>query len=166
MLARHEVIHPDGRQFLLYGDVDDATLAALAAQPADSGYDPSLLHRRYDRLTDAWVLVSPARNVRPSTTTTGEGAPPCPLCPGGPELPGPFGLAVFENRYPSMSLHAPEPLPRLATSSVRRAGAASSSSTPLTTSSTSPTSRCSSSPTSSPSGASGRRRCGRRATTT
>ena len=29
LLARHEVIHPDGRQFLLYGDVDDATLAAL-----------------------------------------------------------------------------------------------------------------------------------------
>ena len=74
------------------------------------GYDPSLLHRRYDRLTDAWVLVSPARNVRPSTTTTGEGAPPCPLCPGGPELPGPFGLAVFENRYPSMSPHAPDPV--------------------------------------------------------
>ena len=74
------------------------------------GYDPSLLHRRYDRLTGAWVLVSPARNVRPSTTTTGEGAPPCPLCPGGPELPGPFGLAVFENRYPSMSPHAPDPV--------------------------------------------------------
>ncbi len=109
VLDRHEVIHPDGRQFLLYGDVDDTTLAALATQPADSGHDPSLLHRRYDRLTDAWVLVSPARNVRPSTTTTGEGAPPCPLCPGGPELPGPFGLAVFENRYPSMSPHAPEP---------------------------------------------------------
>jgi UDPglucose--hexose-1-phosphate uridylyltransferase len=109
VLARYEVIHPDGRQFLLYGDVDETTLKALAAQPADSGYDPSLLHRRYDRLTGAWVLVSPARNVRPSTTTTGEGAPPCPLCPGGPELPGPFGLAVFENRYPSMSPHAPEP---------------------------------------------------------
>jgi UDPglucose--hexose-1-phosphate uridylyltransferase len=109
-LARYEVTHPDGRQFLLYGDVDPATLAALAVQPADSGHDPSQLHRRYDRLTDAWVLVSPTRNVRPSTTTTGEGAPPCPLCPGGPELPGPFGLAVFENRYPSMSPHAPEPL--------------------------------------------------------
>ena len=110
MLARHEVTHPDGRQFLLYGDVDDATLAALASQPADTGHDLSLLHRRYDRLTDAWILVSPARNVRPSTTTTGDGAPPCPLCPGGPELPGPFGLAVFENRYPSMSPHAPEPI--------------------------------------------------------
>jgi UDPglucose--hexose-1-phosphate uridylyltransferase len=108
-LARHEVTHPDGRQFLLYGDVDDATLAAIAEQPAESGYDPSQLHRRFDRLTGAWILVSPARNVRPSTTTTGEGAPPCPLCPGGPELPGPFGLAVFENRYPSMSPLAPEP---------------------------------------------------------
>jgi UDPglucose--hexose-1-phosphate uridylyltransferase len=109
VLARHEVFHPDGRQFLLYGDVDDATLAAIAARPAESGFDPSQLHRRYDRLTGAWILVSPARNVRPSTTTTGEGAPPCPLCPGGPELPGSFGLAVFENRYPSMSPAAPEP---------------------------------------------------------
>jgi UDPglucose--hexose-1-phosphate uridylyltransferase len=109
VLARHEVIHPDGRHFLLYGDVEESTLKALAAQPADSGYDPSLLHRRYDRLTDAWILVSPARNVRPSTTTSGEGAPPCPLCPGGPELPGPFGLAVFENRYPSMAPGAPNP---------------------------------------------------------
>ncbi|HET9546307.1 MAG TPA: galactose-1-phosphate uridylyltransferase [Desertimonas sp.] len=109
VLARHEVMHPDGRQFLLYGDVDEGTLAAIAAQPADSGHDVSLLHRRYDRLTGSWILVSPARNVRPSTTTTGAGAPPCPLCPGGPELPGPFGLAVFENRYPSMSPHAPEP---------------------------------------------------------
>jgi UDPglucose--hexose-1-phosphate uridylyltransferase len=110
VLARHEVFHPDGRQFLLYGDVDASTLAAIAAQPADSGHDPSQLHRRYDRLTGAWVLVSPARNVRPSTTTTGEGAPPCPLCPGGPELPGTFGLAVFENRYPSMSPLAPDPV--------------------------------------------------------
>jgi UDPglucose--hexose-1-phosphate uridylyltransferase len=121
VLGRHEVIHPDGRQFLLYGDVDEATLAALATQPADSGYDVSLLHRRYDRLIDDWVLVSPARNVRPSTTTTGAGAPPCPLCPGGPELPGPFGLAVFENRYPSMSPHAPDPvgsIPELVASSL------------------------------------------------
>jgi UDPglucose--hexose-1-phosphate uridylyltransferase len=108
-LERHEVAHPDGRQFLLYGDVEETTLRAIAAQQADSGHDPSLLHRRYDRLTGAWILVSPARNVRPSTTTSGEGAPPCPLCPGGPELPGPFGLAVFENRYPSMSPHAPVP---------------------------------------------------------
>jgi UDPglucose--hexose-1-phosphate uridylyltransferase len=108
-LDRHEVFHPDGRQFLLYGDVDDSTMAAIASQPADSGHDPSPLHRRYDRLTGAWILVSPTRNVRPSTTTTGEGAPPCPLCPGGPELPGPFGLAVFDNRYPSMSPLAPEP---------------------------------------------------------
>ena len=34
VLARHEVMHPDGRQFLLYGDVDEGTLAAIAAQLA------------------------------------------------------------------------------------------------------------------------------------
>jgi UDPglucose--hexose-1-phosphate uridylyltransferase len=108
VLRRHELTHPDGRQFLLYGDVAETTLAAIADQPVDSGHDPSALHRRYDRLTGAWVLVSPARNVRPSSTTTGADTPPCPLCPGSPELPGRFGLAVFENRFPSLSPLAPD----------------------------------------------------------
>lgn len=109
-LARHDVEHPDGRVFMLYGDVDNDTVTAIAAQHADSGYDPSMLHRRLDRLTGTWVLVSPSRNIRPSTTTSGEGAPQCPLCPGGPELPGAFGLAVFENRFPSLSPVASDPV--------------------------------------------------------
>ncbi len=108
-LARRDLVHPDGRQFMLYGDIADSTLDALAAQPADTGFDPSHLHRRFDRLTGAWVLVSPTRNVRPSTTTSGAGGvTTCPLCPGGPELPGPFELAVFENRFPSLSPDAPD----------------------------------------------------------
>jgi UDPglucose--hexose-1-phosphate uridylyltransferase len=107
-LERRDVVHPDGRLFTLYGDIADSTLDALAAQPSDTGFDPSHLHRRYDRLTGAWVLVSPTRNVRPSTTTTGAGGGAmCPLCPGGPELPGPFQLAVFDNRFPSLAPDAP-----------------------------------------------------------
>ena len=108
-LERHDVVHPDGRHFHLYGAVDPATVEAIAHQPADSGHDASLLHRRFDRSTGSWVLVSPARNVRPSSTVTGDAAPACPLCPGGPELPGPFQLAVFDNRFPSLSPAAPEP---------------------------------------------------------
>lgn len=106
-LERRDVDHPDGREFMLYGDIADATLAALASAPVVTEHDPALLHRRFDRLTGAWVLVSPTRNVRPSATTTGDGAPLCPLCPGGPELPGWFDLAVFENRFPSLSPDAP-----------------------------------------------------------
>jgi UDPglucose--hexose-1-phosphate uridylyltransferase len=112
-IERRDVTHPDGRCFSLYGDIADATIDALRAQPADTGHDPHLLHRRYDRLTGAWVLVSPSRNVRPSTTTTGASAPACPLCPGGVELPGPYELAVFENRFPSLSPHAPDPVGEL-----------------------------------------------------
>lgn len=110
-LVRHDVVHPDGRQFHLYGRVDPATLRAIADAPAASGYDVTHLHRRFDRLTGTWVLVSPARNVRPSATTSGEAAPACPLCPGGPELPGPYELAVFDNRFPSLAPDEPTPSP-------------------------------------------------------
>jgi len=106
-LPRRDVVHPDGRRFHLYGDVDPATVAGIEDAAADSGHDVSHLHRRFDRLTGAWVLVSPARNVRPSATVSGDHAPACPLCPGGPELPGPFELAVFDNRFPSLSPLAP-----------------------------------------------------------
>lgn len=108
-LPRHTVQHPDGRWFDLYGDVPASTADGITSAAADSGFDPTPLHRRFDRLTGAWVLVSPARNVRPSAAVSGGDAPSCPLCPGGPELPGPFALAVFDNRFPSLSPLAPEP---------------------------------------------------------
>lgn len=107
-IERRDVTHPDGRRFMLYGDIAESVVAALALQPVVTGYGPSLLHRRYDRLTGAWVLISPIRNVRPSTTMSGASAPTCPLCPGGPELPGWFDLAVFDNRFPSLSPGAPD----------------------------------------------------------
>lgn len=102
-LVRRDVHHPDGRPFSFYGATPDATVAAFAALPAASGYDVSALHQRFDRLTRQWVLVSPSRNVRPSTTTNGGSIPDCPLCPGGAEIPGPFDLAIFENRFPALA---------------------------------------------------------------
>ena len=69
-LPRHDVVRPDGRRFRFYGDVDAATLAAVATHPVDSADEPSPLHRRFDRLTGTWVLVSPSRNVRPSRGAT------------------------------------------------------------------------------------------------
>jgi UDPglucose--hexose-1-phosphate uridylyltransferase len=109
-LVRHDLRHPDGRTFHVYGDLT----AGFPDQPAVAG-DGSHLQRRYDRLTGAWVLISPARNRRPGgdvaaapTAATGAGpAPACPLCPGGVELPWPYRVAVFDNRFPSLSPDAP-----------------------------------------------------------
>jgi len=101
-LARHDLVHPDGRYFHVYGGQGDWDLRA-----ADPARVVDQLHRRFDRLTGAWVLVSPTRNVRPSSTTTGDDRPACPLCPGGGELGGGFALAVFDNRFPAVVPDAP-----------------------------------------------------------
>ncbi|HSJ45885.1 MAG TPA: UDP-glucose--hexose-1-phosphate uridylyltransferase [Euzebyales bacterium] len=72
-------------------------------------------HRRYDPLTDAWVLVSPDRTTRPWRGAT-DGGPPerrpaydsyCYLCPGneragGRRNPGYDGTFVFDNDFPSL----------------------------------------------------------------
>ena len=108
-LTRHELVHPDGRRFLIYGDARPTLAGGRPDDRSDTG-----LHRRFDRLTDAWVLISPARNTRPAGRTDGTEEPPCPLCPGGPELPGPFELAVFDNRYPPLTPDPP-PVPRRGT---------------------------------------------------
>lgn len=102
---RTDLTHPDGRQFHVYGEPH----GTLEHQSADTGYDVGSLHRRFDRLTGAWVLVSPARNRRPGGLGRVEGSPVCPLCPGGPELPWHYDVAVFDNRFPSLTT-APAPL--------------------------------------------------------
>jgi UDPglucose--hexose-1-phosphate uridylyltransferase len=104
MLPRHDLVHPDGRAFHVYGREGDWDLRGH--DPA-SGHAVDGLHRRFDRLTGTWVLVSPARNVRPSSTTSGAERPTCPLCPGGAELDGGFAVAVFDNRFPALSPDAP-----------------------------------------------------------
>ena len=106
---RADLVHPDGRHFHVYGELG----GTLDLQSANTGLDVSALHRRFDRLTGQWVLVSPARNSRPgglavaAGSDTSAGEPVCPLCPGGPELPWPYDVAVFDNRFPSLSVDAP-----------------------------------------------------------
>ena len=141
-LRRVDLRHPDGRAFHVY---DRVGTWDLAGEPAATGLDPTHLHRRFDRLTGTWVLVSPARNTRPSATTSGDDRPACPLCPGGGELPGPFALAVFDNRFPSLAVRCAGGRRRRA-AWPRPQAAARSSCTAPSTSSTRPTSRPPSSP--------------------
>lgn len=100
-LARHDLVHPDGRSFHVYGDLH----GTLAGQPAD--HDVAGLHLRHDLLTNTWIAVSPARNARPGGTMR-PSAIECPLCPGGVELPFPYEAAVFDNRFPALSPDPPE----------------------------------------------------------
>jgi UDPglucose--hexose-1-phosphate uridylyltransferase len=102
-LRRRDLVHPDGRSFFVYGQSE----GTLDGQRADSGHDVSHLHQRFDALTGTWVLISPARNSRPGGHIVATGDSSCPLCPGGPELPWGYELAVFDNRFPSLSVIAP-----------------------------------------------------------
>lgn len=95
-LARHVLVHPDGRRLWVYG----ALHGRLSGEERPSL--PGPLHRRSDALTGSWVLISPARNARPQTAPVAARPGACPLCPGGPEVPFPYDAAVFENRFPSL----------------------------------------------------------------
>ncbi len=97
-VPRHDLLHPDGRAFHIYGELR----GTLAGRPAH--VDLGGVHLRYDALTDTWVVVSPARNTRPGgdvVAAAEESA--CPLCPGGTELPFAYDAAVFDNRFPALS---------------------------------------------------------------
>lgn len=105
-VTRHLLRHADGRRLWVYGDLQ-GDLGGV-----DRPFPAGPLHRRYDALSDSWVVISPSRNTRPQTRAPEPAAdaasddaprtPTCPLCPGGPEIPFPYEAAVFENRFPSL----------------------------------------------------------------
>jgi len=75
-----------------------------------------MAHRRYNLLTDEWVLCSPGRLKRPwlgERDTTARDSPPpydpeCYMCPGnrrarGDETPEYRGVFAFDNDYPALT---------------------------------------------------------------
>jgi UDPglucose--hexose-1-phosphate uridylyltransferase len=103
-LARHELVHDDGRRVFVYGDL--AAGASLAGRGAETGLGG--IHKRLDLLTREWVAISPVRNVRPlDTMERRDDEDGCPVCPGGIELPFAYEAAVFENRFPSFVAEPP-----------------------------------------------------------
>lgn len=101
----------DGRDLLFF------TLPGRVAAPVPDRrplppreQDPSQL--RFDRATGQWVIVAAQRQDR----TYKPPAAACPLCPGPTgltsEIPAAgYDVAVFENRFPSLSGAGPAPTP-------------------------------------------------------
>lgn len=92
----------DGRELIYFDERDDA----LRDQPDQRELPPPppASQLRYDPLTDEWVAVAVHRQTR----TFLPPADQCPLCPSRgerhSEIPAPdYDVAVFENRFPSLS---------------------------------------------------------------
>jgi len=120
VLERHELRHRDGRRLLIYGDLRGSLADELAGLADEPGLplEPSGLHKRLDRLSGAWIAVSPARNARPNVQSpgvpdaamgagVGAAGASCPLCPGGPEVPFSYEAAAFDNRFPTLVADPP-----------------------------------------------------------
>ena len=90
----------DGRALIYYADSSQPQFnAPIDQRPKESR--PKTNELRKDPLTGEWISVSPHRGARTFL-------PPrdlCPLCPSTAEflseIPGPFDVAVFENKNPS-----------------------------------------------------------------
>jgi len=96
-LPRHELVHPDGRRLLVYGELR----GSLHGEAPHASADASEIHKRLDVFTDSWVAIAPARNARPLDSAESNGSTPgCPFCPGGLEVPFSYDAAVFDNRFP------------------------------------------------------------------
>ncbi|MER5701265.1 galactose-1-phosphate uridylyltransferase [Micromonospora sp. NPDC002296] len=97
----------DGRELIYFDERDDA----VRDQPdrRELPPPPPASQLRYDPLTDEWVTVAAHRQTR----TFLPPADQCPLCPSRgdrlSEIPAPdYDVAVFENRFPSLSRRTAE----------------------------------------------------------
>ncbi|WP_020576942.1 galactose-1-phosphate uridylyltransferase [Actinopolymorpha alba] len=96
----------DGRELIYFDEADDVVRDAVDERdlPARSGGS----ELRYDAVMDEWVALASHRQTR----TFLPPADQCPLCPSRPgrpsEIPASaYDVAVFENRFPSLSMDAP-----------------------------------------------------------
>jgi UDPglucose--hexose-1-phosphate uridylyltransferase len=101
-MKRASVVLADGRELIYFGD-SAAEAAAYADQRSLTSTEISS-QVRYDRLLGEWVIVASHRQDRTHLPAEAD----CPLCPsaGGrlTEIPAPgYEVAVFENRFPSLS---------------------------------------------------------------
>ncbi|WP_326551457.1 galactose-1-phosphate uridylyltransferase [Micromonospora sp. NBC_01813] len=108
-MKRSTVRLADGRELIYFDERDDAVrqgpdLRELPPPPPAS-------ELRYDPLTDEWVAIAAHRQTRTFLPPTDQ----CPLCPSRPgrssEIPAyDYDVAVFENRFPSLSDRVADPV--------------------------------------------------------
>ena len=95
----------DGRELIYYDSRDDVVRGAPDLRPLEATGTASEI--RYDPLLDEWVIVASHRQAR----TYHPPADACPLCPSRDgrlsEIPAAdYDVAVFENRFPSLTAAA------------------------------------------------------------
>ncbi|MBP2474899.1 UDPglucose--hexose-1-phosphate uridylyltransferase [Crossiella equi] len=98
----------DGREIIYFDDTENAP-ARTAVDTRDLPEQKPSSEIRRDPLTGEWVALASHRQTR----TYKPPADLCPLCPSTPgrptEIPeGSYDVAVFENRFPSLSQHVPD----------------------------------------------------------
>jgi UDPglucose--hexose-1-phosphate uridylyltransferase len=107
VLHKTPTCQPDGRSLIYYD-----FMAAGEAPPQRGGNvvprEPlNNIERRWNPLLGEWGLVGASRMGRPLLPSRSD----CPLCPGVLEIPEPYDLAVFENRFPALSILPDAPRP-------------------------------------------------------
>jgi UDPglucose--hexose-1-phosphate uridylyltransferase len=100
----------DGRELIYFDRQDDADRGAVDTRTLPPPPQASELRR--DRLLGEWVTIAAHRQDRTYLPPSDQ----CPLCPSSPGRPtevpaSDYEVVVFENRFPSYSGRAPEPVP-------------------------------------------------------
>lgn len=119
-MHRAEFMKPDGRRLWLYGRGPISVRGDAAPVPDGQSVVPHP-HMRWHPLEGEWVIYAAHRQRRPVDATARRASNPLapttdPTCPT--ELPaGDWDVAVFENRFPSLTWQ-PTPLPDVPETSV------------------------------------------------
>ena len=109
LLYKTTTCHPDGRSLIYYDGVSEGEAPPERCVQQLPREPVPMVERRWHPLWGEWVLVSASRMARPFLPQKQD----CPLCPGVLEIPDPYDLAVFENRFPGLCTLPAEPLPSL-----------------------------------------------------
>ena len=99
----------DGREIIYFDHTDDHLHRAVR-DPRELDEVSTASQMRHDPILDEWVMLASHRQNRTHHPPADE----CPLCPsrGGrhTEIPSSdYDVVVFENRFPSLSMHAAGP---------------------------------------------------------